>query len=165
MNEKALIDEALKVIGDKEEILAAGIFGLQDDYAKIAVAGVATGAAAAALDVSDPLAQGAVAGATVHEARRLNAEGQGLTTRMLVAVTASAIHVLDRTELGTTTRELMRFDRATKAVYVTKFGLSRHLNLADESAGMSIGLTGSAAFFSPEAAGDKLVLHVLSAPS
>lgn len=116
MNEKALIDEALKVIGDKEEILAAGIFGLQDDYAKIAVAGVATGAAAAALDVSDPLAQGAVAGATVHEARRLNAEGQGLTTRMLVAVTASAIHVLDRTELGTTTRELMRFDRATTAV-------------------------------------------------
>jgi hypothetical protein len=30
---------------------------------------------------------------------------------------------------------------------------------------MSIGLTGSAAVFSPEAAGDKLVLHALSAPS
>ena len=84
---------------------------------------------------------------------------------MLVAVTASAIHVLDRTELGTTTRELMRFDRATTAVQVTKFGLSRHLNLADGSAGTSVGLTGSAAFFSPEAAGDKLVLHLLSAPS
>jgi len=163
VDEKTLIDEATKVIGSQEAILAAGIFGLQDDYVKLAVAGVATGTAAAALDVSSPLGQGAVAGATIHETRRLNAESKGLTTRMLVAVTANAIHILDRTELGTTTRELMRFDRATTAVQVTKFGLSRHLNLADESAGQSVGLTGSAAAFSPEAAGDKLVLHVLSA--
>ncbi len=164
MDEQALMNEAGKVIGTGEEILAAGVFGLQDDYAKIAVAGVATGTAAAALDVTSPLAQGAVAGTTVHETRRLNAEGKGLTTRMLVAVTSQAVHILDRTELGTTTRELMRFNRATTAVQVTKFGLSRHLNLADEGAGTSVGLTGSAAFFSPEAAGDKLVLHVLSTP-
>jgi hypothetical protein len=165
MDEKTLIDEASKILGDSEEILAAGIFGLQDDYAKIAVAGVATGAAAGALGATSPLAQGAVAGATVHETRRLNAESKGLTTRMLVAVTASAIHILDRSELGTTSRELLRFARATTAVQVTKLGLSRHLNLADESAGTSIGLTGSAAIFSPEAAGDKLVLHVLAAPA
>jgi hypothetical protein len=165
VDEKALIGEAGAVIGGDEEILAAGIFGLQDDYAKIAVAGVATGAAAAALDVSGPLAQGALAGATIHETRRLNAESDGLTRRMLVAVTGSAIHILDRTETGATTRELLRFDRATTAVQVTKFGLSRHLNLADERAGTSVGLTGSAAVFSPEAAGDKLVLHALSAPS
>jgi hypothetical protein len=165
VDERTLIDEAVEVIGGGEEILAAGIFGLQDDYVKIAVSGVATGATAAALDVSNPLAQGAVAGVTLHETRRLNAEGKGLTVRMLVAVTANAIHILDRTELGATTRELLRFDRATTAVQVTKFGLSRHLNLADGSAGTSIGLTGSAAVFSPEAAGDKLVLHALSAPS
>ena len=162
MDEKTLIDEAAAVIGGGEEILAAGIFGLQDDYVKLAVAGVATGTAADALDVTGPLAQGAVAGATIHETRRLNAESKGLTTRMLVAVTASAIHILDRSELGTTTRELLRFARATTAVQVTKFGLSRHLNLADESAGTSIGLTGSAVFYVPESAGDKLVLHVLS---
>jgi hypothetical protein len=164
VDEETLISDAGKIIGTGEKILAAGIFGLQDDYAKIAVAGVATGTAAAALGATSPLAQGAVAGATVHETRRLNAESKGLTTRMLVAVTAQAVHILDRTELGTTTRELMRFDRATTAVQVTKFGLSRHLNLADEGAGTSLGLTGSAALFSPEAAGDKLVLHVLSTP-
>jgi hypothetical protein len=163
VDEKTLIDEARTVIGGDDEILAAGIFGLQDDYAKLAVAGVATGTTAAALDLSGPLAQGAVAGVTIHETRRLNAESKGLTTRMLVAVTANAIHILDRTELGATTREFLRFDRATTAVHVTKFGLSRHLNLADESAGASIGLTGSAAVFVPEAAGDKLVLHALSA--
>lgn len=165
MDEQALIDEARGVIGDSEEILAAGIFGLQDNYVALAVAGVATGSAAAALDATGPLAQGAVAGVTIHETRRLTAESKGLTTRMLVAVTATAIYVLDRTELGATTRDLMRFDRATTAVQVTKFGLSRHLNLADELAGQSIGLTGSAAFYVPETAGDKLVLHALSASS
>lgn len=164
MDEQALINDAAAAIGGDQEILAAGIFGLRDDYAKIAVAGLATGAAADALGATSPLAQGAVAGATVHETRRLNAESKGVTTRMLVAVTAAAIHVLDRTELGATTRELLRFDRATTAVQVTRFGLSRHLDLADEGAGTSIGLTGSAAPFSPEAAGDKLVLHLLSAP-
>lgn len=163
MEEQALVDDAVKVIGSAEKVLAAGIFGLQDDYAKLAVAGVATGATAAALDVGDPLANAAAFGVATHETRRLNAESQGLTTRMLVAVTAGTIHILDRTDLGQTTRELLRFERATTAVQVTKFGLSRHINLADESAGQSIGLTGSAAFFSPEAAGDRLVLHLLSA--
>ncbi len=163
MDEQALISDAVNVIGGGEEILAAAIFGLQDDYVKLAVAGVATGAATTALDVTDPLAGGVAFGVATHEARRLNAEGQGLTVRMLVAVTAKAIHILDRTELGKTTCELLRFDRATTAVQITKFGLSRQLNLADGSAGTSIGLTGSTAIFSPEAAGDKLVLHLLSA--
>jgi hypothetical protein len=164
MDEQELKQEAAQIIGTGEEILAAGIFGLQDDYAKIAIAGVATGTAAAALDVG-PLAEGAVAGATIHAARSVAAADKGVTVRMLVAVTPTVIHVLDRTELGTTTRELMRFDRATTAVQVTKFGLSRHLNLADDAADQRLGLTGSAAFFSPEAAGDKLVLHLLAEPS
>jgi hypothetical protein len=163
MDEQTLIADAAEVIGRGEEILAAGIFGLQDDYAKLAVAGVATGAATAALDVTNPVAGGVAFGVATHETRRLNAEGAGLTVRMLVAVTANAIHILDRTELGASTRELLRFDRASTAVQVTKFGLSRHLNLADEQAGTSIGLVGSAAFYVPETAGDKLVLHLLSA--
>lgn len=165
VQEQALIEDAVKVIGPGEEVLAAAIFGLQDDYVKLAVGGVAGGAASAALHVTDPVAHGVVAAATIHETRRLNAESKGLTTRMLVAVTARTIYVLDRTELGATTRELMRFDRATTAVQVTKFGLSRQLNLADDGAGTSLGLTGSTAFYVPEAAGDKLVLHLLSAPS
>jgi len=38
----------------------------------------------------------------------------------------------------------------------------RHLNLADDAADQRIGLTGSAAFFSPEATSDKLVLHLVT---
>ncbi len=91
MDERELQREAAQIIGTGEEILAAAIFGLQDDYAKILVAGVATGTAAAVAGLDEPL--------------------------------------------------------------------------ADDAARQRIGLTGSTAFFSPEAAGDKLVLHLLSASS
>jgi len=165
MDEQELKQEAAQIIGTGEEILAAGIFGLQDDYAKIAIAGVVSGAAAAALDVGGPLAHGALAGATLHAERSVAAADKGVTVRMLVAVTPTTIHVLDRTELGATTRELMRFDRATTTVQVTRFGLSRQLNLADDAADQRIGLTGSTAFFSPEAADDKLILHLLAESS
>ena len=165
MDEQELKQEAAQIIGTGEEILVAGIFGLQDDYAKIAIAGVVSGAAAAALDVGGPLAHGALAGATLHAERSVAAADKGVTVRMLVAVTPTTIHVLDRTELGKTTRELMRFDRATTTVQVTRFGLSRQLNLADDAADQRLGLTGSTAFFSPEAAGDKLILHLLAEPS
>jgi hypothetical protein len=47
MDEQELQCEVAQIIGTGEEILAAAIFGLQDDYAKIFVAGVATGTAAA----------------------------------------------------------------------------------------------------------------------
>ena len=163
MKEDELKANAAAVIGTDEEILAAGIFGLQDDYAEIFVAGVATGAAGAADGLDSPLAQGAVAGATVHAERDVAARQQGVTRRMLVAVTPTAIHILDRSETGDTTRELMRFERQPTTVQITKFGLSRHLNLAD--ADKHIGLTGSTAPFSAEAAGDKLVLHLLSDPA
>jgi hypothetical protein len=89
MDEQELQREAAQIIGTGGEILAAAIFGLQDDYAKIFVAGVATGTAAAVAGLDEPL--------------------------------------------------------------------------ADDAAGKRIGPTGSTASFSPEAAGDKLVLHLLSA--
>ena len=79
---------------------------------------------------------------------------------MLVAVTPTTIHVLDRSTTGSTGKELRSFNRATTAVQITKFGLSRHLNLADGDD--HIGLSGSTAPFSPEAGGDKLVLNLLS---
>jgi hypothetical protein len=47
MDEQELQCEVAQIIGTGEEILTAAIFGLQDDYAKILVAGVATGTAAA----------------------------------------------------------------------------------------------------------------------
>ena len=160
MKEDELISEAQQVLGEDEKILAAGIFGLQDDYGKIAIAGVATGTVAGLAGLDSPLEQGVAAGAAIHATREHEASEEGVTVRMLVAVTPTTIHVLDRSATGSTSRELRSFDRQTTAVQITKFGLSRHLNLADGD--KHIGLTGSTAPFSPEASGDKLVLNLLS---
>lgn len=93
----------------------------------------------------------------------MHAKEEGVTVRMLVAVTPTKIHVLDRSMTGSTQRELMSYDRADTSVQITKFGLSRHLNLAEGE--RRLGLTGSVAAFSREAGGDKLVLQLLSEPS
>ena len=150
-NVEHLIAAAQQFLGDGEEVIAAGVFGLQDDYAAIAVAGAATGAAVDAATSNDPVAA----------TRDAVAKSKGLTVRMLVAVTAQRIHVMDYPDSGHPSVEFMSFDRAKSVVQITKFGLSRHLNLADPNTTQQIGLTGSTAFYSQEAAGDKLVLHLL----
>jgi hypothetical protein len=160
-SEADLVEAARALLGD-EEILAAGVFGLQDDYAALAVAGVASGVATEALEIASPTLDAAAGVGAMHATRKAVAASKGLTVAMLVAVSASTIHVLSW-EGGRADRELMAFDRASSTVQVTKFGLSRHLNLADET-GQGVGLTGSTAFFSAVSAGDKLVLHLLTAP-
>ncbi len=110
---------------------------------------------------NDPVAGALAAGITVHATRDAVAKSKGLTVRMLVAVTKQRIHVMDYSDTGHPSVEFMSFDRATSVVQITKFGLSRHLNLADPKTTQQIGLTGSTAFYSQEAAGDKLVLHLL----
>lgn len=144
-----------------EEVLGAGVFGLQDDYAAIAVAGAATGLAVEAASSDDPVADALAAGVTVHATRDAVAKAKGLAVRLLVAVTPQRIHILDCPESGHPSVEYMAFDRENAVVQVTKFGMSRHLNLSDPTTGEQIGLTGSTAFFSQVAAGDKLVLHLL----
>lgn len=148
-------------LGPDETIRAAGIFGLQDDYAAIAVAGAAIGLALDAVGSDNPLLAGATAGLTVHATRDAMAKRQGLTTRMLVAVTDRAIHVLDYPSSGVPTREFFCFDRDSCTVQITKFGASRHLNLAEPATGEQVGLTGSTGFLSSVSKGDKSVLELL----
>ncbi|MDZ7733928.1 MAG: hypothetical protein U5R31_13450 [Acidimicrobiia bacterium] len=159
--ESDLVAAAERALGTDEEVLAAGVFGLQDDLGAIAVAGVTTDLAADAAGISGTVADAAIGAGTLHATRAAVARSEGVSVRMLVAVTERRIHVW-AWEGGEAGRELMTFDRASTAVQITKFGLSRHLNLADDERGMRLGLTGSTAFFSPESAGDKLVLHLLS---
>lgn len=144
-----------------EEIVAAGIFGLQDNYGLITAAGAATAVTTDALGVNDPVADGVAAGAAVHAAREVNAKSQGLAVRMLVAVTQSTIHVLDW-QNDVCTKEFARFDRATARVEITKFGASRRVTLADPATGQELQITGSTGFLSSESAGDKLVLALLA---
>lgn len=156
-----LIAAAQQYLGDAQTVLGAGVFGLQDDYAAITVAGAATGLALDAMDSNDPVASALTAGLTVHATRDAVARSKGLSVRMLVAVTDEQIHIMDYPESGHPSVEYMVFERNTAVVQITKFGASRHLNLAEPSTGQQLGLTGSTAFFSSVAAGDKMVLHLL----
>ncbi|HEX4016746.1 MAG TPA: hypothetical protein VHX15_08420 [Frankiaceae bacterium] len=151
--------KAARVLGGGETILAAGIFGLQTNYAAVTVGGV----------VGSSLLGGGVAGgalgnaAGMHAGRELDAESKGVTVRMLVAVTATHIHVLDWVTGSGPTRELRSFDRSTTCVEVKKFGLSRRLHLQDKASGEALALTGSASALSAEAKGDKGVFKALAA--
>lgn len=158
---KDLSQSAEAIIGDDEPILAAGIFGLEDSKAAVAVAS-APGTAVGEVIFDSALAAGFDAAATGHTSRELVAGSDGVTVRMLVTVTARRIHVLDWISGSGPTRELMSFDRATTEVQISKLGLSRHLNLSDSATGASLALTGSTAFFSVVAKGDKSVLRLLT---
>lgn len=156
-----LIGKAKAVLGSEVVVLAAGIFGLKDDYLANGLA-TAGGAVAADTLLDNPIA-GAVGGAaTLHAARSSRASSKGLTVQMLLVVTSETVLVLDWVLGSGPTTELMRFDRSRTEVSITKFGLSRHLTLDDPTTGRSLALTGSTAPFSSAAKGDKAVLSVLS---
>ncbi len=163
MDEQDLLDAARAVVGTDTEVLAAGIFGLQNTQVAAVVGGMAAGAALSAVPGDSPLLDGATTAVAMHTAREVSAAAQGLTVRMLVAATADTIHVLDWVEpAGPSTRSLMEFDRSAVRVTVRKWGLSRVITLQDPASGSSIELAGSTAVFSAEAKGDKLVLHLIT---
>ena len=157
-HESELIEKAQTALGSDHTVIAAGVFGLQDNYKAIFVGGLASSAVADALP-GDAMTDGATAAAGVHVTRQVMAENQGVTVRMLVAVTDESIHLF---ALGATgfepKHELLAFNRATTTCEEKKFGASRKLKLTDSASGQEIGLVGSAAFFSPYTEGDKAVL-------
>lgn len=146
--------------GTADAAIALGVFGLQDNYAGIAAAGLVTGAAAEEI-VPDggPVLDGVAAAAGVHAAREVNAQRKGVTVQMLLAVTPDRIVLFDYVQ-GAVSRTIHSFDRMNAQVDVQRFGLSRRVQLRD--ADFEIGLTGSTAIYSSAAAGDKLVLEQLS---
>lgn len=164
MNEPGeLVSKATAILGRDQQVLAAGIFGLKDNYAAVGM-GTATGAVVGDAVLDSPLA-GAVGGAAaMHATRSAVAASKGLTVRMLVAVTAEHIRVLDWVTGSGPTKELLSFDRSTTDVKITKFGLSRHVVLHDSATGQSVALSGSTAPFASESKGDKAVLRLLEAP-
>jgi hypothetical protein len=158
MNEpEQLQAKAAAVLGADEPVVAAGIFGLQSSYLALTAGGVVGSAALGG-------GAGGVAGNAIgmHAARELHADAQGVTVRMLVAVTPTHIHVLDWVTGSGPTRLLRSFDRAGSGVEIKKLGLSRRLNLHDTVSGDALPLTGSVSPISPEAKGDKAVLAALA---
>jgi hypothetical protein len=156
-----LIDRAKAILGPDETVLAAGIFGLKDNYVAVGAA-TAAGASLGDLVLGNPLASAAGGVAAMHATRSAEATSRGLTVRMLIAVTADRIRVLDWATGSGPTRELLSFDRSSTDVTVTKFGLSRHVELRDSRTGQWLALSGSTAPFASESKGDKAVMKTLS---
>ncbi len=156
------VAEAQALIGPEDTVEAAGVFGLQDDYGQIALGGLAT--AVATPDGAGPALAGIGGGAAVAISRERNAETQGVTVRMLVAVTERSIQVMSMHAMGGGPQQLlMSFDRSRTQVEVKRFGLSRRVELSDPETGQHLGLTGSTARFTYGAKGDKAVLEALGA--
>jgi len=160
MTSPDVLKHAAETFLPEDTVLAAGIFGLQDNYVTVAAVGLAGAATADAVGLEGPLASGVVGAASIHAARDINADSQGLAVRMLIAVTVSTIHVLDW-DGSVVHKEFMAFDRASTDVTVTKFGASRRVHLKSADGKQELDITGSTGFLSSEAAADKLVLELL----
>ncbi len=156
-----LIGKAEAVLGCDERVLAAGIFGLKDNYVAVATA-TAAGAGLGDLVFGNPLASAAGGAAALHATRSAEAAAKGLSVRMLIAVTPDRIRALDWATGSGPTRELLAFDRSSTDITVTRFGLSRHVELRDTVTGQWLSLSGSTAPFASESKGDKAVLKILA---
>jgi hypothetical protein len=142
-----------------EPVMAAGIFSWQDLLEASMVGGTA-GAVGAGMLSDNLAAVGAVVGGRV--AVESKAAANGMTTRLLVTVTADTIYVLNW--LGDHAGDVVhRFDRATTEVHISKFGLSRILRLHDTASGEELELHGTAAPYLGQTKADKTVLHLLDA--
>jgi hypothetical protein len=148
-----------EMLGD-ERVIAAGVFGLQDNYAAIAAAGATEGLAMPGS--ANAVVQGAADVATIEGARQANAAAHGVTERMLVAVTDASIHVFAMSPLGgKVEHRLMSFGRASTDVEIKKFGLSRRVHLRDRGSDRKLELIGTTARFARQSKGDKAVLAEL----
>ena len=157
-SEAELIAEAKTLLGDDEDVRAAGLFALAELAAAQVVGGTVGVIAAPSLD---PATDAFAAGVGGFAAVRLAAEQAGVTVTLVVAVTPTQIHVLNRDTDGRLATRVASFDRAATDVRVEKLGASRFLILTDAS-GASLRLHGSVGFLSAQAQGDKIVLDLLS---
>lgn len=162
-NEAKLIESARDFLdgkGIEQEVIAAGVFGLADDYKAIVAGSVVTSIVLP--DTDSPLLAGVEGAATVAGAREVSAKEQGLSVRILVAVTADSIFLLSVGKLGSDPqRKLLEFERTSTEVEVHRFGLSKRVRLAERGGPNHVRLTGTTARFSAESAGDKAVLAEL----
>lgn len=160
-NAQQLIDEARRVTPAGEEVLAAGVFAIQDDFVATALGAIGGSAIADEL-IDNPLAEGAGAAAGIRAAREAHAAAEGVSLRMLVAVTDSHIRLFRLGATGETPgEELMHFDRSTCSVDVSKFGASEHIDLRQGDKQMK--LTGGIGLLSTYKDGNKKVVAELSA--
>jgi hypothetical protein len=138
-HEDELIADAQRVLSDDEPVLQAGAFCLQG-FMKQTVGDIPGG-----------------------EAAKRAAELQPMTTRLIVAVTPTRIHVLTwyTTDLGQ--RIVASFDRPTTTAKIKHWGPRRVLSLHDSATGAEMNLSATTGHGFPSAGPDEAVLAALLA--
>lgn len=164
-DEAALVAEAGEVLArirpDDDEVLAVGVLGLQDLIWAQAVGGTAGAIGGDLLAGSAGAALGAGFGG--YAAKVAAAKAAGMTLQLMVAVTPRTIHVLNRDPDDDLEPLVVSFHRDSTEVRITKFGLSRLVELHDPDTGVRMVLHATAAPFLRQSKPDALVLHLLAA--
>ncbi len=158
-NETELIAEAQQVLGHEEIVLSAGVFGLQDLTYDMVYGGIAGGVAAEMIGGEEVAAVGTLFGSLL--AKKAAAEAQGVTLKLIVAVTAARIHVLNWND-SAGDRQVASFNRATATVKVKHFGLSRIVTIDDAASGAHMKLHASASPLTAQTGPDQDVLAALT---
>ncbi|WP_030434567.1 hypothetical protein [Actinoplanes subtropicus] len=142
--------------------IIVGILGVPSDLVGDITAIITAGSIADDLGVS-ALTDGILTAGGLRAAREVNARSQGVSVRLVVAVTPETIHLLSLPAVGTNPgKEVMRFHRATTSVQVSRHGLARRIKLTDFDNGQKIRLTGGVAPWSRYAAGTKAIVSELT---
>lgn len=142
--------------------IVVGVLGLRSD-----LVGAIT-AAIVSETIADDLGGGFLTEAIfgiggLRAARQVNARSQGVSVRMVVAVTPTVIHLLSLPSTGThIEKEVMRFHRPTTTVEIKKYGLSRRIHLTDTDNGQKIRLVGGVAPWSRYGPGTKAIVAELT---
>jgi len=159
-NAQQLIDIAQRVTPAGEQVLAAGVIAVQDDHLANALGSIGGSAAADEL-FDNAVAEGVGAAAGIRAAREAHAAGQGVSLRMLLAVTADRIRLYRLGAAGEHPgEELIAFDRSSCEVDLSKFGASEHLDLRQGD--KEIQLTGGIGLLATYKDGNKKVVQELS---
>ncbi len=160
------LEQAATAVLPGEEVLAAGIFGLQDAiYGMMAGGAVANGAGAVLRNLGPvgDVASVAVDVAGIREGKKLVSQASGdMTVGLLVAVTTGRIVVFnwDGEAAGD---QKAAFDRATTEVIVKRLGFSKIITFAPTDGSAGLKLHGTTMGMKKQSGPDKLVLHLLSA--
>ena len=161
-DEATLVAEAERVLAaerpDDVEVLAAGVFGLQDLVYAQAAGNVAGGL------LADGATGAVAAGVGGRIAKEAAADAAGVTLQLLVAVTPSTISVLNRDPGSGLAPVVLELPRSSTEVTIKRFGLSRLVHLHDLDSGAEVTLHASAAPFRAQSKADAVVLHLLAAP-
>ncbi|NBU30822.1 MAG: hypothetical protein EBS41_04865 [Actinobacteria bacterium] len=177
--------KAQTIVGSEETVLVASLMAPQEHYSQLAWAILKSSTQGrligSVLDSTQESGEGTFAdtGATIgmlsglHDARKQNAEKQGLTPVVLVALTAKHIYILDwarpdvvpyiatSEQSVVSTRVLMTLDRATTSVALKRNGLSAHFFFGDSKKSVTLELQGSLSPASPDAQPTKLLAENL----